>query len=142
MHCSQTIKSLRVSPPSEVQAFLVNFGRCPGRKTPEIRKCQRADSLSHLQRRTQAVLSHLASCQQAPQASSADLTPHHPLRRASVNVSISSTQRTCGPALALKSSITDLPPEPGTHCPAPDPGFFLHLGHMDNKPALPVCHMK
>lgn len=87
MHPSQTIKSLRESPPSEIQAFLINFGLCPGRKTPEVRKCQRADSLSHVQREeiTQAVLSHLASCRQAPQAG---LTPHRPPRRASVSVSI------------------------------------------------------
>ena len=90
MHPSQTIKSLRASPPSEIQGFLINFGLCPGRKTPEVRKCQRADSLSHMQREeiTQAVLSHLASCRQAPQASQADLTPHCPPRRASVSVSV------------------------------------------------------
>ena len=82
MHHSQTIKSLRASPPSEVQAFLINFGLCPGRKTPEVTKCQRATCRDRKYHRLSSATWLLAY--KLPRPARADLTPHRPLRRASV----------------------------------------------------------
>lgn len=98
--------SLGVSPlPQRSKPSSLTFGWSPGRERPKVRDGQRADCLSHMQRKKiKQGCPHLHDflCTRSPdQLGCPDPTPSSSLRRASVRVSISSTkmERRCGPAL-------------------------------------------